>query len=100
VNPNLSPVQFGNLTIQHDPLRYRTVTASTPSGRNAGYIMWDKPGAHNGNQPTINSVRVSKPHQRKGVASAMLEHARQHEPDLQHSHARTPDGRAWAEARP
>lgn len=97
---HLNPVQFGKLTIEHHPTMYRTVTATMPSGRNAGYLMWDSPGDHNDNKPTINSVRVTKQYQRKGVATAMLEHARQYEPDLQHSHARTPDGRAWSEARP
>ena len=100
MNPNISPVQFGNYTIAHDPLRYRTVTAQTPGGKTVGYLMWDKPADWNNHTPTISSVRVNKPQQRKGIATAMLEHARQYEPDLQHSHARTPDGRAWTQARP
>jgi ribosomal protein S18 acetylase RimI-like enzyme len=97
---SLQPQQFGKLTIERDPTRYRTVTATTPSGRNAGYLFWEKPGEHNGNTPTITSVKVSSQFRRKGVATAMLEHARQYEPDLQHSHALLPDGEAWAKARP
>lgn len=92
---HLNPIQFGNLTIQHDPLRYHTITASSPSGRNAGYLMWEKPGDHNGNTPTITSVKVSGQYRRKGVATAMLQHAREYVPDLQHSHALTDDGKAW-----
>lgn len=97
---HLQPEQFGNYTIQHDPLRYRTVTASTKSGKNVGYLMWEKPGDHNDHIPTISSVRVNKPQQRKGVATAMLNHARKVEPTLQHGRALLPDGQAWAAKRP
>jgi GNAT superfamily N-acetyltransferase len=100
MDEHLNPVQFGNYTIKHDDLKYRTVRADTPSGRNIGYLMWEKPGEHNGNRPTISSVRVSKPQQGKGVAGAMLEHALAYEPDLQHSHALTDDGKRFAQRHP
>ena len=51
-------------------------------------------------KPTIYKVVVSKPMRRKGIASAMLEHARDIAPGLQHSHALSEDGAAWARARP
>lgn len=100
MSDQLQPMQFGNYTVSHDPLKYRTVRADTPGGRNVGYLMWERPGEHNGNRPTISAVRVSKPQQGKGLAGAMLEHALAHEPDLQHSHALTPDGRKFAQRYP
>lgn len=51
-------------------------------------------------KPTIYKTVVSKPHRRKGVASAMLDYARQAEPDLQHSHALSEDAVGWAKAKP
>lgn len=96
---SLSPVQFGKYTIQHNPLKYRHVEAiHQSSGRKVGQLLWAK-GTDDG-PPTISNIDVLTRHRRKGVASAMLEHARQYEPELAHSHARTPDGRAWSAARP
>lgn len=93
----LNPVQFGAYDIQHNPLKYRHVEAiHRSSGRKVGQLLW----SDHSDPPTISNINVLKRHQRKGVASAMLEHARQYEPDLAHSHARTPDGRAWSAARP
>lgn len=93
---NINPVQFGKYTISHDDLRYRTIRADTARGTNIGYLMWEKPGEHNNMRPTITGVRVNKPQQHKGVAGAMLEHALQYEPNLQHQHALTPDGKRFA----
>lgn len=101
--PDLNAQQFGKYTIAAHPTKYRTVTASTASGKNVGYLMWSDHGTDkdlNRDVPAIDSVRVNKPQQRKGIASAMLEHARSIEPDLRHSVARTPEGKAWSEARP
>jgi GNAT superfamily N-acetyltransferase len=95
----LRPEQFGAYDIQHNPLKYRHVEAiHRSSGRKVGQLIWEK--AREDIPPTVASVDVLTRHRRKGVASAMLEHARQYEPDLAHSHARTPDGRAWTAARP
>lgn len=97
---NLNPQQFGRYTIQHDPLKYRTIEAiHNASGKKIGHLMWAKAGTEQ-ELPTVSRVDVLTRHRRKGVASAMLEHARQYEPDLQHSHARTPEGQAWSAARP
>lgn len=51
---------------------------------------------------TIYKAYVSGPFRRKGVASAMLDHARDLHPEKQirHSRALSPDGRAWAENTP
>lgn len=84
----------------------------TNSGRRIGAMNWfPTPIGASGIQnkvgqtiepdkPTIFKVVVSKPMRRKGVATAMLQHARDIAPDLQHSHALSDDGAAWARARP
>lgn len=101
---NLQPEQFGNYTIQHDPLSYRTVTATTKGGTNAGYLMWDKPDPNrlvvDPTRPTISSIKVGTRQRGKGLAGAMLDHALKHAPDLQHDHALTPDGKRFAERHP
>jgi ribosomal protein S18 acetylase RimI-like enzyme len=55
--------------------------------------------AENDNKATIVEVAVGKPHQRRGLASAMLRFHRDLFPelDLQHSDTLLPDGQAWAE---
>lgn len=57
-----------------------------------GYLSW-----LGGDTPKIYKTFVKEDHRRKGVASAMLGFAREIEPSLQHSHALTEDGHAWAE---
>jgi GNAT superfamily N-acetyltransferase len=90
----------------------RLTPAGTP-GRRAGTLSWfggviDRKGdgtpddRSNVNGGTIYKVFVSVPHRRKGVASAMLDFARERHPDQQirHSNALSPDGAAWKQARP
>lgn len=85
----------------------------TNSGRRIGSMNWSSSAIGSGgatsnaaglpvdpDKPTIFKAVVSKPHRRKGVASAMLEHARSIEPDLQHSHALSEDAVGWAKAKP
>lgn len=92
---------------------YRHVEAvHTNSGRRVGALNWF-PTAFNSepvtsaagltvepNKPTIFKAVVSKPHRGKGVATRMLEFARQIEPDLQHSHALSDDAIEWAKRHP
>lgn len=68
---------------------------SAPRGRPSSAGLEVEP-----DKPTIFKVVVSKPMRRKGVASAMLDHARDISPGLQHSYALSEDGAAWARARP
>ena len=77
----------------------RTVEAIHPnSGKRVGYLNWFSPL---GDKPAeVYKTYVSGPQRRKGVATAMFNHARQVEPGLQHSTALTDDGKAWAKARP
>jgi GNAT superfamily N-acetyltransferase len=83
----------------------------TSSGRRVGYMTWFGPvgeghrhvqGSPDPTLPAIHKVVVSGPQRRKGVASAMLEHAREIAPGLQHSgrQALSAEGAAWAERRP
>ena len=112
---NLSEQQFGpagKYTLRQ--AGYRHVEAvHTNSGRRVGAMNWFGAGAGGGisgtsaaglpvdrDKPTIYKTVVSAPHRRKGVASAMLDYARQAEPDLQHSHALSEDAIAWAKRKP
>lgn len=112
----LSPRQFGpdgKYTLRQ--AGYRHVEAvHTNSGRRVGGLNWfsSTVGGPRGvstsaaglevhpDKPTIYKTVVSKPHRRKGVASAMLDYAREAEPELQHSHALSPDAVEWAKKKP
>ena len=81
----------------------------TNSGRRVGYLDWFEgdgsrhvQGSPDPDKSAIYKTHVSKPQRRKGVASAMLDHARDLRPGLQHSgpQALSGDGSAWATARP
>lgn len=56
----------------------------------------------NVNGGVIHKVYVSSQFRRKGIASAMLDHARMRYPDkeVRHSNALSDDGRAWKENTP
>ena len=83
----------------------------TNSGRRVGYMSWfgaiggegrHVQGSPDPTKPAIYKVAVSKPQRRKGVATAMLEHAREIAPGLQHSgpQALSSEGAVWARNRP
>lgn len=112
---NLNEQQFGpegKYTLRQ--AGYRHVEAvHTNSGRRIGAMNWFSSAVGSGgittsaaglpvdpNKPTIYKAIVSKPHRGKGVATRMLEFARQIEPDLQHSHALSPDAVEWAKRHP
>jgi GNAT superfamily N-acetyltransferase len=97
---NLSPHQFSaggrNYIVTADDTAYRTVVAHAEGNkRPVGRLSWYKEGNDNLSNKVAN-VDVVPAHQRRGVATAMWEHAKKLNPDIQHSHARTPDGRAWS----
>lgn len=82
--------------LSFDPIRtpwWRSIraTVGTIKGSEAGYLTW-------GFDNTIGDVGVQKRWQRRGLATAMLEFAREIVPDLKHSHALTDDGKAWSQA--
>lgn len=114
----LQPQQFGpggKYTLRQAGSRH-VEAVHTNSGRRVGAMNWFSTGIGGGtggssitsaaglevhpDKPTIYKAIVSKPHRRKGVASAMLDYARQAEPDLQHSHALSPDAVEWAKKKP
>jgi ribosomal protein S18 acetylase RimI-like enzyme len=70
----------------------------TGSGRRVGYVSMLP--AFKDTPPTIYKAYVSGNQRRKGVGTAMLDHLRSIEPNLQHSTALSDDGKAWARARP
>lgn len=111
----LNPRQFGpdgKYTLRQ--VGYRHVEAvHTNSGRRVGAMNWFSGTVGSGgattsaaglpvdpSKPTIYKAIVSAPHRRKGVASAMLDYAREIAPDLQHSHALSPDAVEWAKRKP
>lgn len=80
-------------------------THRTKSGNHepAGYISWfgGKPRYDGSNIDggVISKVHVKDQHQRKGLATAMLDWARELHPDkdIRHSTALTDEGKAWSE---
>lgn len=101
----ISERQFGNYTTSYDNGRSfmeggpKSIRTTTKGGKVVGQLLWNH-GEREDGQPHVSDVTVNKQQRRKGIASAMLDHARSIVPDLQHSHARTPDGRAWSAAKP
>ena len=98
----VSPMQFGKYTIARSDVQPRQVVARGPRGGVAGFLDWEKanPPGWEGRPPQIGGVSVDKGHRGKGLASAMLKHALEHEPNLKHSHALTPDGKRFAARNP
>lgn len=89
--------------IEPDPTWPRTVNAvHENSGKLVGFLNWNNDADYNPDhvKNAIHRVQVLKSHRRRGIATALFEHARQLNPELKHSHALTPDGQAWSEARP
>lgn len=77
------------------------VTAHTPSGRKAAAMVFLSTSHGEPEKDTIGNIHVSGPHRRKGVATAMLDYARQTgSPDLHHSTVLTRSGGAFAESSP
>jgi len=57
-----------------------------------GFLYWYPATAE------IGEVKVEEGYRRQGIATKMLEYARQIEPNLEHSDTLTDDGRAWMQA--
>ena len=80
---NLSPLQFKYE--EHPFVHY--VEASS-QGEPVGGIEWHKKTGQ------IQQVTVKESHRRKGVATALLNHAQTIAP-VKHSKKLTPEGRSW-----
>lgn len=76
----------------------RIEAVHSTSGRRLGYLSVIRGDEQRPSE--IHKVYVSGNQRRKGVATVMLDHAREVFPDLQHSTALHPDGAAFAKARP
>jgi GNAT superfamily N-acetyltransferase len=84
-------------TVSADPVWPRAVVAHVSGNkRPVGRLSWHRDDIDDNLGNKVSNVDVVPAHQRRGVATAMWEHAKQMNPALQHSHARTPDGRAWS----
>ena len=100
---------FGGPTTGDNPKYAKGVEAvHTNSGRRIGYLDWHEAngtphvqGSPDPEKAGISKVYVSGNQRRKGIASAMLDHAREIRPGLQHSgkQALSKDGAAWAGSR-
>lgn len=100
LNEQQFAVHAGKYAIQYESAYIPTVVARRLDkdgnpGRAVGFL-------NHGHSGEIGRVQVSGPHRRKGVASAMLDYAREQHPDMEirHSHALSEDGTAWSRARP
>lgn len=87
---------FGNIVSAH-----YTGKSGQAQPRSAGYLQWfgKRRGPDDEHGGTIHKVFVSEAHRRRGLASAMLDFARQQHPDhdIRHSNVLSDDGRAWSE---
>jgi GNAT superfamily N-acetyltransferase len=103
---NLQPQQFaGKYSLSYESAFVPTVVARRLDregnpGRAVGQLTHTHLDASGNPGGEIMRAYVSGPHRRKGLATAMLDYARQAYPGVHHSHALTDDGRAWSEARP
>lgn len=93
-------IEPGEDHISQTPDRTRSVGVKAYLGdQNVGHLYWYpefSPMQHQKGE--VSSVWVHDDHQRRGIARAMLEHARTIEPRIRHSHALTDEGRAWSQA--
>lgn len=100
---------FGSTAVGTPKYAKGVEAVHTNSGRRVGYLDWFEAngtphvqGSPDPEKAAISKTFVSKPQRRKGVASALLNHARDLRPGLQHSgpQALTENGAAWARSRP
>lgn len=93
-HPLLHPVQFRHVA---HPEFHKITAHDQGTGEKVGYLEWArKPdGEHAAGE--ILDISVNESHQRKGIATAMYDAARQTglRPRPQHSPDRTEDGDAW-----
>ena len=110
----LSSAQFG-LPEGYEPAlakstRYRSAVAVTHGDAVVGSLQWVHAREVSGSTqrpdgsfqeeiikrpPMVVDLKVNQEHRRKGLATAMWNHARSIEPDLHHDDIQTPDGEAW-----
>jgi GNAT superfamily N-acetyltransferase len=92
---NLSKIQFKHT--YNNGVWLGTHTIEAGKNGNYGHLTWD---ANTGN---IEEIFVPEKHQRKGIATAMWNHAQQLSSETGitppvHAPARTPEGDSWAKS--
>lgn len=75
---------------EHSIIAHHPDAPSDSYNNHAGHLTWF---ADNGE---IGGVHVNSEHRRKGLATEMFNRAKEIQPDLHHSDALTPDGKAWS----
>ena len=67
------------------------------NGTTTGWLCWTDGSPEDGGRPVgeINDVYVSHPSRRHGIATALFDFAKQHEPNVHHSDTLSEAGRAW-----
>lgn len=85
---HLAPEENHSYGVNQDT---HTLHAHLPDGSHAGELSWF------GEDGMIRDVDVHSDHRRKGIASELLRRAREIQPNVHHSDALTPEGKAWAE---
>jgi GNAT superfamily N-acetyltransferase len=87
---NLSAKQFGAYTLRVDKTNDdHLIKAYKGQDGPVGVLKWDATTGE------TRDVQVEPEHQRKGLATAMWNHAKEVAP-IRHSGTRTPEGDAWA----
>jgi hypothetical protein len=69
------------------------------NGTTCGWLCWTDGSPEDGGRPVgeINDVYVSHPQRHHGIATALFDFAKQHEPNVHHSDTLSEAGRKWRE---
>lgn len=67
-------------------------------GVDVGMLRWDYAVHDDSAVPTVIDISVDEPWRRRGIGTALFNHARRHESQLAHSDVLTDDGRAFRAA--
>jgi ribosomal protein S18 acetylase RimI-like enzyme len=79
------------------PLYPPCVEARNARGNHVGFLEWHGDEMPHLPRGEINMVKVKPGYRRKGVATALLDFARQHDPGVHHSSGKTELGQMWAD---
>lgn len=95
VRNNVVPEELNSRTLDHEmPLN---AVQAEHDGRIVGHIQW-VPSDYDDGDPVIDYVYVHSAYRRHGLATALLDEARKHEPNLQHDwgNLSPEEGEPWA----
>lgn len=74
---------------------YAPAVEARLGGRRVGHLAWDGADRFGNVSGKINDIRVHKDLRRHGIATAMMDFARQYEPKVRHSNELSPAGEQW-----